>query len=77
MLAWIIISAIIVAAFLGFSAFTVVAPQVSRRVFVTDPPENTPPPAISMGRYPLVTRDPNEPITYVYSGSQSTRNMRF
>lgn len=73
MLIWIILSALCVLSIVACFAFTAIAPTISKKVRVTDPPESTRPPAINIDEYPLQKRDTNQPLYYLYSSSTPTR----
>ena len=73
MLVWTIVVILCVVSLMASSAFTTVAPKISKKVKITDAPEVTPPPPINIDEYPLQTRDPEKPVHYLYSSATPTR----
>ena len=53
MLLWIILCAVSLLTLLSFALFTIVAPTVSTKARVTDAPESTRPPKVTLDTYPL------------------------
>lgn len=74
MLLWVLLFLACVGCASLFSLFTTFAPGVAQKVHVTDPPELvTYPPAPRVNAFPLQSRDTDQPIPFLYSGSQATR----
>ena len=71
---WVFLCLACVACLCLFYMVHALGPKVAETSRVTDPPELvTYPPAPVMNTYPLVTRETDEPVTFLYSGSQATR----
>lgn len=59
---WVIFVTLSIACICLMSLFTIVAPKVSTKVRLTDPPDTTRPPALNIDAYPLQSwKRENEP----------------
>jgi flagellar basal body-associated protein FliL len=74
MLMWMILTLACVMCLCFFYMVHAFGPKVAENARVTDAPEViTYPPAPKVNTFPLQSREPDEPITFLYSGSQATR----
>jgi hypothetical protein len=53
MLLWLILSGLSLLTICLYALFTYTAPKIATKSHVTDAPESTPPPALSIDEYPL------------------------